>query len=42
MVKHVECRHPGIDSELLRQITENFANFIFLGQNIQIIELDCT
>jgi hypothetical protein len=42
MLKHIECRHPGIDAELLRQIAENFANLTFLGQNIEFIELDRT
>jgi hypothetical protein len=41
MVKHIKCRHPGIDTKLLRQIAQNFAHFVLLGQNIKVIQVDC-
>jgi hypothetical protein len=41
MVKHIKRRHPGIDTELLRQIAEDLPHFVFLGQNIEVIQLDC-
>ncbi len=36
----VERGDPGVDAELLREITEDFADLVFVGEDVEAVELD--
>ncbi len=40
MVEHVERRHLGVDAELLREIAEDFADLVFLREDVETVEVD--